>query len=220
MRPGASGRFLHHLLAQEIAPGDGSHEYLIADGMSDDGTRETILEVAGDDPRVILIDNPDRIVSSGLNAAIRVARGGIIVRMDVHTEYASDYIKACVDLLKRPARTTSAALGWRVGTGTSRGDRGRLQSPSRQEARPAMIPSMKGPWIRFTSVAGARTSLPGSDSSTRSSFATRTMSSTSAWSGRADGFGNHLGFGVGIAHARRFPHSSGNTVSMATGRSV
>lgn len=92
--------FLHHLLAQEIAPGGRTHEYLIADGMSDDGTRETILEVAGDDPRVILIDNPDRIVSSGLNAAIRVARGGIIVRMDVHTEYASDYIKACVDLLE------------------------------------------------------------------------------------------------------------------------
>jgi hypothetical protein len=48
---------------------------------------------------VVLIDNPGRVVSTGLNAAIRAARGDVIVRMDVHTEYAPDYIRSCVELL-------------------------------------------------------------------------------------------------------------------------
>src|SRR5262249_41370233 len=46
------------------------------------------------------IDNPERIVSTGLNAAIRAAHGDIIVRMDVHTEYASDYVRQCVEVLE------------------------------------------------------------------------------------------------------------------------
>ena len=64
-------------------------------------------------PSVRLIDNPGKIVSTGLNAAIRAARGHIIIRMDAHTEYAPDYIRRCVETLRRtgaenvggPART-------------------------------------------------------------------------------------------------------------------
>ena len=62
---------------------------------------------------VRLIDNHGRITPSGLNAAIRVAKGEIIVRMDAHTEYAPDYIRKCVETLDQtqadnvggPART-------------------------------------------------------------------------------------------------------------------
>jgi cellulose synthase/poly-beta-1,6-N-acetylglucosamine synthase-like glycosyltransferase len=43
-------------------------------------------------------------VSTGLNAAIQAARGEIVVRMDVHTVYANDYIRECV----RTLRETSA----------------------------------------------------------------------------------------------------------------
>ena len=68
-------------------------------------------------PSVRLIDNPGRIVAAGLNAAIRVARGDIIVRMDAHTAYAPDYLKECVKVLKHsgadniggPARTKADA---------------------------------------------------------------------------------------------------------------
>src|SRR5215467_7984617 len=58
---------------------DGGMEVIIADGMSDDGTRERLAHapwarshVVGD-PVVRVIDNPGLIVSSGLNAAIRAA---------------------------------------------------------------------------------------------------------------------------------------------------
>jgi GT2 family glycosyltransferase len=38
-------------------------------------------------------------VSTGLNAAIRAARGDTIVRMDAHTVYASDYVSQCLAVM-------------------------------------------------------------------------------------------------------------------------
>lgn len=73
---------------------------IVADGMSDDGTREILERLAREDARLRMIDNPGRIVSTGLNAAIRTARGSIILRMDAHTEYAPDYIRQCIAVLQ------------------------------------------------------------------------------------------------------------------------
>ena len=47
------------------------------------------------------IDNPGRIVSTGLNRALDAARGEVLVRMDVHTEYAADYVAQCLAALER-----------------------------------------------------------------------------------------------------------------------
>jgi glycosyltransferase involved in cell wall biosynthesis len=88
-------------------------EVIVADGMSDDGTRETLDRYARVEPRLRVIDNPARTVPAGLNAAIREARGEIILRMDAHTAYAPDYVRRCVELLHEtgaanvggPART-------------------------------------------------------------------------------------------------------------------
>ena len=89
--------FLDSLCRQAL--GGTKIEVLIADGISVDGTRQ-VLELYR---RIILplrvIDNPDGIVSAGLNAVIRQARGGIIIRMDAHTEYAPDYISSCLQVL-------------------------------------------------------------------------------------------------------------------------
>jgi glycosyltransferase involved in cell wall biosynthesis len=79
---------------------DRSFEVIVADGMSDDGTRQVLDELAAGDARVRIIDNPGHIVSTGLNAAIRVARGDIIIRMDAHTDYAPDYVRQCVTVLQ------------------------------------------------------------------------------------------------------------------------
>ncbi|HEV8725282.1 MAG TPA: glycosyltransferase family 2 protein [Candidatus Binatia bacterium] len=91
----------------------GGFELIIADGMSDDGTRNILKRLAKEDPRLRVVDNPGRIVSCGLNAAIRAARGKIIARMDAHTEYAPDYVSQCLAALTEtgannvggPART-------------------------------------------------------------------------------------------------------------------
>jgi succinoglycan biosynthesis protein ExoA len=87
--------FLDTLFEQELEP-DWQLEILVADGRSDDGTRELLERHA----QVRVIDNPGRIVSTGLNAAIAVSTGEIVIRMDVHTTYAADYIRQCVATLR------------------------------------------------------------------------------------------------------------------------
>ena len=87
----------------------GAMEVLIADGGSSDGSRELIAEraVMGR-TKVTLIDNERRFVAPGLNACIRAASGELIVRMDCHSRYASDYVRRCVEA----AEETGA---WNVG---------------------------------------------------------------------------------------------------------
>jgi len=89
---------LRSILAQELPSGD--FEIVVADGMSNDGTRETLSRLKEEDSRLRVIENPGCIVSSGLNAAIRVAQGEIIIRMDAHTDYAPDYVRQCVSVLE------------------------------------------------------------------------------------------------------------------------
>jgi glycosyltransferase involved in cell wall biosynthesis len=81
-------------------PIDGGFEVIVADGMSDDGTRDLLKQLMATDPRITLVDNAEGIVSTGLNRAIRLARGKIIIRMDAHTTYARDYVRRCVEVLR------------------------------------------------------------------------------------------------------------------------
>jgi glycosyltransferase involved in cell wall biosynthesis len=76
-------------------------EIVIADGGSSDGTREKLAALSAVETRVRVIDNPDRFQAPGLNRIIREARGDLIIRMDVHCRYASDFLRRCVELLGR-----------------------------------------------------------------------------------------------------------------------
>jgi len=76
-------------------------EVLIADGMSDDGTREMLAEICANDARFKSVDNPGRIVSCALNRCLALASGDVVVRMDLHTEYAPDYIAQCLAALEQ-----------------------------------------------------------------------------------------------------------------------
>jgi succinoglycan biosynthesis protein ExoA len=75
-------------------------EVLVGDGMSTDRTRDVLREVSARHPgRIRVIDNPRRLQAPAMNAMIAVARGDVIVRMDVHARYAQDYIRQCVAVL-------------------------------------------------------------------------------------------------------------------------
>src|SRR5262245_7106440 len=102
---------LRSILKQEPAPG--GLESVGADGMSNDGTTEILRRLAKEYPSLRIIDNPQRIVSSGLNEAIKAARGEIIIRMDAHTEYAPDYIRECLKVL-RETRADNVGGPWRA----------------------------------------------------------------------------------------------------------
>ena len=92
--------FCDAVLAQRLPPG-WAMEVLIADGDSDDGTREQLVQRAAQDTRLVLVSNPRRIVSTGLNACIARAVGDVIARLDLHTRYADDYLAQCLAALDR-----------------------------------------------------------------------------------------------------------------------
>jgi len=78
-------------------------EVLIVDGMSTDDTRKVICEVSSRYPerQIRVLDNPGKIVSIGMNIALRQAKGDVIVRVDGHTMIAADYVQKCVEALQR-----------------------------------------------------------------------------------------------------------------------
>ena len=84
------------ILAQDSPVG--GFELLVVDGRSDDGTRKILDELALDDTRLRVIDNPDRFTPHAMNAGIRMAKGRFIAIMGAHTNYSKNYIQTCVEL--------------------------------------------------------------------------------------------------------------------------
>jgi glycosyltransferase involved in cell wall biosynthesis len=98
--------FLDAVLAQAHA--HGQCEVLIADGASTDGSRAVLDARAATTPLLRIVDNPQRLVATGLNAALALAHGDVLVRLDVHTTYAPDYLTQCLAVL---AETGAANVG-------------------------------------------------------------------------------------------------------------
>ncbi len=73
-------------------------EILVADGMSTDDTRKIINECALQNPQreIQILDNPGKIVPTGMNIALKQAKGDIIIRVDGHTLIEPDYLAQCV----------------------------------------------------------------------------------------------------------------------------
>ena len=95
------GRSVAAILLQDY-PAD-RLEVIVVDGTSADGTRDIVANMAIRNPHatIRILDNPGCIVPTGLNVALRVAQGDIIVRVDGHTIIAPDYVRQCVTELQR-----------------------------------------------------------------------------------------------------------------------
>lgn len=114
---------------EQTYPGD-RFEVIVADGMSTDDTRSVVATLARRDPRIILIDNPGRIVSTGINRAIAAAKGDIVVRIDGHCEIARDYLERCVHHLSIEPSTVVGGIVTTVGqTPTARAIALAMSSP-------------------------------------------------------------------------------------------
>lgn len=90
-------RALELVLAQDY-PRD-RMEIIVADGLSDDGTRDVLAEYQAKYPFIQVVNNPGRIVASGLNVAIDRSQGELIVRIDGHGQVATDFVSQVVQLM-------------------------------------------------------------------------------------------------------------------------
>jgi glycosyltransferase involved in cell wall biosynthesis len=88
---------------QSIIAQDFPHEemeVLFVDGMSTDRTREIVGSYSQQYPFIRLLDNPMHTAPVALNRGIRAAKGDIIVRLDAHSKYPSDYFSVLVSKLQ------------------------------------------------------------------------------------------------------------------------
>ena len=81
-------------------PGD-RLEVLVMDGVSDDGTDGIVAQWMQRDRRVRLIPNDKRSTPAALNLGLEHANGDVIVRMDAHCRYPTNYITVLVASLFR-----------------------------------------------------------------------------------------------------------------------
>lgn len=112
-----------------------SLEIIVVNGNSSDRTKQIINERY---PKVIVLDNPDKIVPISMNIGIKQSKGDYIVRLDAHTLYPKNYISTLIAEIQRlnadnvgaicrtlPANDTfiaqaiAIALGTKFGMGNS-----------------------------------------------------------------------------------------------------
>jgi succinoglycan biosynthesis protein ExoA len=84
------------LAAQDF---EGEVELIVADGCSTDRSADRLRAAAERHGlATTILNNPDRWVSHGLNLCIRVATGDLLVRVDCHSRYPSDYLRRCAEV--------------------------------------------------------------------------------------------------------------------------
>ena len=97
------------LLAQEYP--ENRYEIIVADGMSDDGTREIVSALAQHHPQIRLLDNPKRFSSAGRNMGFMSGSGDYFLVVDGHCHIPDNqhfnYVVDCfarsgADCLGRP----------------------------------------------------------------------------------------------------------------------
>ncbi|MBM3656191.1 MAG: glycosyltransferase family 2 protein [Actinobacteria bacterium] len=79
----------------------GQMELILAVGPSTDQTWQIAMDLANQDSRIRVLENESGRTPSGLNAALKLAKYQIIVRIDGHSEIDSDYIRRAIETLKK-----------------------------------------------------------------------------------------------------------------------
>lgn len=85
---------IESILAQDYPKND--LEILFVDGMSNDKTRDILLDYIKQYPFIRLLDNPNKIVPYAMNIGVQASKGDVIIRLDGHVEYPSNYFSELV----------------------------------------------------------------------------------------------------------------------------
>jgi len=89
-------------------------EVLVADGSSDDGTQEIVRRIGEKDSRVKLLQNAGKIVSTGLNIALRKSKGEVFIRIDGHCEIGKDFIRKSINCLQEHSEAWVCGGYWKT----------------------------------------------------------------------------------------------------------
>lgn len=74
-------------------------EVLFVDGRSTDRTREIVERYANDYPYIHLLDNPQQVVPYALNKGVKESTGEVVMRIDGHCTYPTNYVSELVRYL-------------------------------------------------------------------------------------------------------------------------
>ena len=105
-----SARSLAQAVDAVLAQGDVVDEVVLAVAPSRDDTVAIAQRLAASDPRVRLTDNPSGRTPDGLNAAIALSTGEVVVRVDAHAVIPPGYV---AQALRTLACTGAANVGGR-----------------------------------------------------------------------------------------------------------
>lgn len=86
-------------LLQQLRTENPAARIVVADGGSSDGSRAIVERFSALDHGIILMDNPDRIQSAGINRAVAMYGNGHawLARIDAHCAYPANYVAQLVE---------------------------------------------------------------------------------------------------------------------------
>ena len=79
----------------------GKFEVILAVGPSHDRTLEIARDLAREDTRVVVIENPTGRTAAGLNLALAASVSEYVIRVDGHSEIPRNYISLAIEILQR-----------------------------------------------------------------------------------------------------------------------
>ena len=90
-------RCIESILEQDYPKDD--LEVLLVDGMSKDRTREIASDYIAKYPYIRIVDNPKQIAPCAMNIGVKAAKGDMIIRLDAHAIFPSNYFSVLVNKL-------------------------------------------------------------------------------------------------------------------------
>ncbi len=94
----------------------GALEVILAVGPSTDQTWQIAKELAEQDSRITVLENISGRTPNGLNAALKLAKNQIVVRIDGHSEIDKEYIRKAVETLKETGAVNVGGIMFAQGT--------------------------------------------------------------------------------------------------------
>jgi glycosyltransferase involved in cell wall biosynthesis len=76
-------------------------EVLAVDGRSTDGSREILEQMAAEEPRLRVLDNPHQLTPHAMNIGLHAASGDYVCICGSHAVYDPDYVAVCLEELER-----------------------------------------------------------------------------------------------------------------------